>query len=163
MTSALVLPGLELAAGTWQQRTASDRAVRALADRHYTRTRHGLGAATVGPPGRRLVLCTADERAAWITHWPAGPGARDGLDAWRCSLFRNEGPHLSSQLILAAMAATAQLWADRPADGWLTWVDRRAVRSQNPGWCFMCAGWWRDRTWTAGSWAPGLIRLRAAL
>ena len=157
MTTALVIPGLETDA-PWQVRDRADSAARALADRHYSR--RSLGFRTLGPPGRVLVLVTPCERAVWVTHWPLYP--QDGLDAWRCTLFRNEGAGLSSALIRAAMDATAQLWADRPADGWVTFVDPRAVASSHPGWCFLCAGWWKDRTWKPGRWAPYLRRLRAA-
>lgn len=93
----------------------------------------------------------------WLTHWPNDGLGMDGLDAWRCSIFRNEGPALSSELIRAAMVLTARLWSGRPRDGWVTWVDTRKVRSSNPGYCFIMAGWWRDRDWSH----PHLIRLRA--
>jgi hypothetical protein len=98
-----------------------------------------------------LVLVSGDETAAWITHWPRPALAQDGLDAWRCSLFRNEGPARSSALIELAMAATLGWWAEArpgstwwtglPADGWVTWVDPRRIRSPNRGWCFQRAGW----------------------
>jgi hypothetical protein len=105
------------------------------------------------------VLVTPCERAVWLTHWPDADHALDGLDCWRCSIFRNEAPEelLSSALITAAMALTARLWPKRPADGWLTWVDRTKVASPNPGYCFKQAGWTLDHAWTH----PRLIRLRA--
>ncbi len=96
---------------------------------------------------------------------PTGTGpiplALDGLDAWCCSIFRNESAGLSSELIEAAMALTAERWSDRPADHWLrlTWIDTTKVRSSNPGYCFKQAGWWVDREWTH----PRLIRLRAKI
>jgi len=157
--TALTLPGLEV--GTWQLRTSSDPAARALADRHYSRGTKG--APTVGPPGRRLVLVTPDERAAWITHYPREDLTLDHLDAFRCSMFRNEGDQLSSELIRAAMDATLELWKYRPRDGWVTWVDRSKVSSENPGYCFRCAGWARDRDWRPGPWARHLYRFRAPL
>lgn len=150
----LMLP--ELATTGWQVRSKADPAAVVLADRHYSR--RNPGTMQIGPPGRLLVLLTGCERAVWITHWPNTRGARDGLDAWRCTMFRNEGAGLSSELIRSAMAATAQLWSDRPADGWLTWVDRSKIRSTNPGYCFIRAGWTLDRTWSRRN----LIRLRAA-
>jgi hypothetical protein len=105
---------------------------------------------------------TADERALWITHWPDPKLALDGLDSWRCVMFRNEGAGLSSSLIVAAMARTAELWDTAPPrDGWVTWVDRAEVRSTNPGFCFMRAGWWADRDWVAATKARrSLLRLR---
>lgn len=155
---AQLLPGLELGAPVWQRRRKSDPAACALADRHYSRGR--VGAGQVGPPGRLLVFVTPCERAAWITHWPAPELAMDGLDAWRCSMFRNEGAGLSSDLIRAAMDLIAQLWTDRPADGWATWVEVDKVRrKRDPGRCFLRAGWHVDRKWRH----PKLIRLRAPI
>ncbi len=153
--TALTIPGVEQ--GVWQVRSHRDPAALALADRHYSRRRPGSG--QMGPPGRKLVLVTPCEQAVWLSHWPYPHLALDGLDAWRCSIFRNEGAGLSSELIEAAMALTAKRWAGRPADGWLTWIDRTKVRSSNPGYCFKQAGWWLDRDWTH----PRLIRLRARI
>lgn len=127
----------------------------ALFDRHYSRQQPGRG--EVGPPGRKLVFVTVDERAMWCTHWPRADMTMDGLDAWRCSVFRNESDELGSVLILEAMALTLKLWGDPPPDQWVTWVDRRKVKSENPGYCFKRAGWWRDREWSHRH----LVRLRA--
>lgn len=151
---ALTIPGVE--AGIWQVRTRLDPAANALADRHYSRRRPFSG--QVGPPGRRLVLVTPCERATWLTHWPYASLALDGLDAWRCTIFRNEGAGLSSDLIREAMTLTERLWHAPPEDGWLTWIDTRKVRSANPGYCFKQAGWWLDREWKHRH----LVRLRAA-
>ena len=157
--TALVLPGLEVGAGPWQVRNAFDGAAAGLADRHYSRQKAGMGSGQVGGPGRRLVFVSPCERAVWVTRWNTTRGNADGLDCWRCSIFRNEGAGLSSELIRAAMDLTAQMWADRPTTtpGWVTWVDRRKVASANPGYCFKQAGWWVDRTWTH----KHLVRLRA--
>jgi len=157
---ALTIPGLDLPdpSSPWQVRHHRDPAALALADRHYSRRRPGSG--QVGPPGRKLTLVTPCERAVWVSHWPYPHLALDGLDAWRCSLFRNEAGAdelLSSQFIHAAMALTARLWPGRPVDGWVTWVDATKVVSPNPGYCFKHAGWTLDRGWHH----PRLLRLRA--
>lgn len=149
----LVIPTLWPGTG-WERTTRSDEAVRALRTRHYSTL--GSTGRTVGPPGRVLVLRTPDGLAAWITHYPLPGLAFDGLDAWRCSLFRNEGDRISSELIAEARAMTAQLWGDPPPDGWVTWVDPRAVASPNPGYCFKVDGWELDRHWSH----PRLVRLR---
>ncbi len=155
--TALTLPGMEVAGPIWQVRHHRDPAALALADRHDSRCRPGSG--QLGPPGRKLVLVSCCERAVWVSHWPYPQLALDGLDAWRRRLFRNEGAGLSSQLIAAAaMALTARLWDERPADGWVTWVDvTRTRRKRDPGRCFRRAGWTLDRAWTH----PRLLRLRA--
>ncbi|HZD68068.1 MAG TPA: hypothetical protein VFA45_03835 [Actinomycetes bacterium] len=156
---AMPLPGLDQDAPVWQVRSHRDPAALALADRHYSRRRPGSG--QLGPPGRKLVFVTPCEQAVWLTHWPYAELALDGLDAWRCTIFRNEGVNgvRSSELIRAAMQLTARLWADRPADGWITWIEPARVASPHPGYCFKQAGWDLDRTWRH----PRLIRLRAAV
>lgn len=143
MTEALTLPGVEV--GVWQLRSKRDRAALALYDRHYSRQKPGRG--EVGPPGRKIVLVSPCERAVWCAHWPHADKTLDGLDAWRCSVFRNEGAGLASDLIVAAMEATAKRWGSLPPDGWVTWVDTRKVASANPGYCFKRAGWTLDRAW----------------
>jgi len=151
--TALTLPGIEV--GPWTIRNCFDRAALGLARHHYSRQHPD--ARKIGGPGRHLVLVTPDELAVWDSYYSEYPD--DGLYAWRCSMFRNTGPKLSSDLIRSAMALTAVKWGDRrPPDGWLTYVDPRKVQSSNPGYCFLRAGWWRDRTYEH----PHLIRLRAA-
>lgn len=158
--TVLTLPGVE--AGVWQVRDKGDMAAVVLADRHYSRERRGTN--QIGGPGHTLVLVTPCERAVWVSKrhaasMKASPRLSDGLDAYRCTLFRNERAGLSSELIRAAMELTEQLWEPWPAaDGWVTWVDRRVV-SNNPGYCFKKAGWWLDREWSHRR----LVRLRADL
>jgi hypothetical protein len=153
--AALTIPGVDVP--VWTRRRIGDLAARTLAARHYTGT--GRLPRTVGAPGRRLVFVTPCERAAWVSHYPAAAYALDGLDAWRCSLFRNEGAGLSSALIRAAMAATLEAWGQPPPDGWLTYVDPTRIRSSNPGACFKAAGWRLDRGYVP--WDGRLLRLRA--
>jgi len=148
------IPGIEV--GTWTVRNRFDVAAAALADRHYCR-RHASN--QVGGVGRVLVLVTPCERALWVTKWPKAGEPWDGLDAWRCSYFRNEGAGLSSELIVAAMALTEQMWGDPPADEWVTWVNRTQIASVNPGYCFKKAGWWQDQTYVNRN----LVRLRASV
>lgn len=161
-TSASPLFVDERTAGTrWRVVTASDARARALADRHYNRKT--IGARTVGPPGARLILVAETGPALWITHYPRPDLAMDGIDALRCSSFRNEGAGLSSELIVEAMVVTARAWPELdPPGGWLTFVDRsKVLAGGEPGYCFVRAGWWRDRSYEPGPWARHLVRLRA--
>ena len=151
---ALTIPGVE--AGIWQIRNRFDRAAAELADRHYSREKKSP---QVGGPGFVLILVTPCERAAWISkrHATTTTSARvlsDGFpDAYRCSLFRNEGAGLASDLIVEAMRMTEDLWGAAPI--WVTYIDRDAVSSANPGYCFKCAGWVTDRSFDH----PRLVRL----
>lgn len=143
--------------GAWEVVRRSDPVVAALADRHYPRRARGCG--RVGGPHRLIVLRSVDLAAGWITAYTVHPD--DGLDAWRCTMFRNEGGGLSSALIREAMAITADLWGAAPPDGWLTYVDTAKVASPNPGYCFKRAGWRLDHTYRPDRRRRTLIRLRA--
>jgi hypothetical protein len=132
----------------------------ALADRHYSRVRPGTP--QFMPSGRALVFVTEDARAVWGSSYQV---SYDGIayawysgqfDAWVCSIFRNEGPHLSSELVREAVAATRHAWGDPPRDGFLTFVDAGKVRpKRDPGRCFIRAGFER-----AGTTKGGLVILR---
>lgn len=71
-----------------------------------------------------------------------------------------KGGGLSSDLILEAETLTRAAWGEPPADGWVTFVDRRRVRSSNPGYCFQVAGWRIDPTYRPGYRQRHLVRLR---
>lgn len=66
---------------------------------------------------------------------------------WRNMMFRNLGAGLSSNLIRAATEKTYKEWIRRygqlPLETLRTEVDIRQVRSTNPGFCYMKAGWSR--------------------
>lgn len=128
----------------WRVSGRSDPIVNGLADRHYPR--RSIGCGTVGGPGKVVVLRSIDHLAGWITLYTVHPD--DGLDAWRNTMFRNEGEALSSALILDAMGITAELWGACPPDGWVTYIDTAKVRrKRDPGRCYLRAGWYRDLTY----------------
>lgn len=111
-----------------------------LADRHYNRRKPG--SPQFVPPGRALVLLTENADAVWITSWPFAQYVRHAWGgAWVNSLFRNESPHLSSELIREAIAATRAHWPDVPDLGLVTFVDPRKTRhKRDPGRCYRKAG-----------------------
>lgn len=120
-----------------------DRRGASMADRHYSRGK--IGSPQFVAPGRNLVLLTPDASALWVTvihdaettkhAWPG---------AWECSMFRNEGPDLSSELILEAVAATRWKYGEPPAVGMITFVDAARTRhKRDPGRCFVRAGFRR--------------------
>jgi hypothetical protein len=120
---------------------ADPRAAR-IADRHYSR--QTIGAVQFAPPGRCMVLITEDASALWVTSWPYPEYVRrDFADAWFCSLFRNESPYLSSELILEAVAVTQWRYGRPPKSGMITIVNPAKVQSVNPGYCFKRAGFKR--------------------
>lgn len=112
-----------------------------LADGHYSR--RTIGSPQFMPPGQTLVLLTADCLAVfgwWRPHPDAGIVAMNKLDGWTCTIFRNTGPDLSSELILAAELELVARYDVGPS-GLLTYVWDKKVASANPGYCFKMAGW----------------------
>lgn len=143
----------------WQRTWRADPRAAAMADRHYSRK--SVGAVQFAPPGRCLPLITPAGTAVWVTSWPLLRYTLHGLgDAWICTLFRNEGAGLSSELILEALAATRAAWGDPPPGGTLTFVDASKVRhKRDPGRCFLRAGFVRLPTLTKDR---GLVVLHLA-
>ena len=89
----------------WILSHRADPLILPLADRHYSRQKPGTPQFV--PPGRCLVLRAEEADAAWVTSWPFAEYVRHAwAGAWMCSFFRNESPHLSSELVREAVAAT---------------------------------------------------------
>jgi hypothetical protein len=128
---------------------------------HYSR--RTPGSRTFTGVGQEIVLVTEDGTAVWAcvrqrTPAARGTGASRGREGktdnttryiWRNMLFRNLGPHRSSELIRAALERTYQEWIRRygelPTERLRTEIDVKAVRSSNPGYCYKIAGWEVDR------------------
>ncbi len=126
---------------------------------HYSR--RTPGSRTFTGVGREVVLVTECGRAVWAVVYQLTPAVRGSggsrgregaADArvravWRNMLFRNLGAGLSSELIQAATAATYQHWRARygelPSERLRTEVDVKQVKSRNPGYCYLMAGWER--------------------
>lgn len=102
--------------------------------RHY---RDGRRPAKVMGPGEYMLLMTLDSLAVfgWLRN-----RRDDDQDGISCALFRNVGPHRSSDLIREADQLAWERWEDRRH---FTYVNPRKVRSLNPGYCFLQAGWTR--------------------
>jgi hypothetical protein len=112
-----------------------------LADRHYNRQK--VGTPQFVPPGRCLVLLTADHGALWVTSWPFPEFVRHAWPgAWVNSLFRREqSEHVASELIAFAVAATRAEW-EPPAQGIVSFIDAKKTRhKRDPGRCYRKAGW----------------------
>lgn len=141
----------------WQLSDRCDPAVRPLADRHYNRQK--IGAPNFVPPGRCLVLRTAEADAFWITSWPFAEWVRhEWAGAWVCSAFRNESEHLSSELVREAVQATLAYWPQPPDLGMITFVDAaKTRRKRDPGRCFRKAGFRHVGFTQGGLWALQLL------
>jgi hypothetical protein len=87
--------------------------------------------------GEKLVLRTAGACAFFVWRKFRDASGQTGIN---CAAFRNEGAHRSSELIRQADAIADCLW---PGERHYTYVDPARVRSTNPGFCFLAAGWRR--------------------
>ncbi|MBE2198099.1 MAG: hypothetical protein IAE79_05775 [Anaerolinea sp.] len=130
-----------------------DGRARVLYERHYSsqrnmkRRRARRTKLFVGP-GEKLVLITprADALFVWRRERYIN-GYQMGIN---CAVFRNEGAMLSSQLILYAEEFARRYWTT--ATRLFTYVDPQHVRSTNPGYTFLKAGWQK-----VGSTEKGLL------
>lgn len=113
--------------------------LRAIYERHYSCRvyRDGRKPRKFVGPGFHLVLTTPRRNALFV--WRKFRDAR-GEAGVNCAVFRNESGVMSSDLIREADAIADLAW---PGERHYTYVRAEAVKSRNPGWCFICAGWER--------------------
>ena len=150
----------------WLLSSSSDPRALAVVDGTGIHSAHGPhysrrtpGSKTFTGVGQEIVLVTDCGRAVWAcvrqrTPPAAGTGASRGRSGatdtrpryvWRNMLFRNLGAGLSSDLIRAATDTTYLEWVRRygslPTERLRTEIGVRHVRSTNPGYCYLQAGW----------------------
>lgn len=140
--AAVLFPDL---AGHWYSVREDDPRALAMYLRHYSSSKarglrgpvplRGNAAKFVGP-GASLVLLTPGTDALFV--WRKQQLRADDQTGVECSIFRNEGPLLSSDLIREASGLAWQRW---PGERLFTYVWDAKVRSVNPGYCFKMAGW----------------------
>lgn len=121
----------------WRECMDGDDGVREIYDRHYSRYHYADGRKPklfVGP-GQKLVLITENADAIWVWRKFIDASGQRGVN---CSVFRNEGPVLSSLLILDAENIA---WLKWPGERLYTYVNPRGIKSTNPGACYKHAGW----------------------
>lgn len=118
------------------QTTHFDPEMAALADRHYSR--RTPGARQFCYSGRKLVLRNAEATVLFVWMFPDPALRMDKQVGYNCAIFRNESDRRSSEIILEAERFAVAKWGAGRA---YTFVDGRKIRSTNPGWCFIAAGW----------------------
>jgi hypothetical protein len=131
--------------GHWTVTKDADPDCREIYRRHYSRRvyRDGRDPAKFVGPGQYIVLVTPNLDALFV--WrrfidDADDGTGKRQEGINCSVFLNEGPTLSSQLILEAEGFARDKW---PQEKRLyTYVNPRKTRhKRDPGRCFRKAGW----------------------
>ncbi len=121
--------------GLWETVKDGNAAARVLFSRHYSHREYKDGRKPklfVGP-GEKMVLLARDGKALFV--WRKFIDA-SGQKGTNCAVFRNEGPILSSLLILEAEVIARTRWPD---DRFYTFVNQRKVKGD--GCCFKKAGW----------------------
>mgnify|MGYP000493859090 CR=1 FL=1 len=119
----------------WLITKDGDPDARKLADRHYSRKKRG--AKLFCGPGEKLILITPERDAVFV--WRKCYYRLDNQKGVECTLFRNEGKYLSSELIKEAVKLAKMKWKDEKR--FFTYVNPQKIKSQNPGYCFKKAGW----------------------
>lgn len=135
--SSVCQPFLFATQDHWTQVRDGNATARGLFDRHYSRYHYKDGrkpALFVGP-GEKIVLITPCARAMLVWRKFISMDKQQGVN---CSVFRNEGAGLSSDLLQSAMKIAWKRW---PSERLYTYVDPSKVLSTNPGYCFKRAGW----------------------
>ena len=108
-------------------------------------------------PGEKLVLIGHDDRALFVWRRFISMDRQEGVC---CSVFRNESPALSSELIREADALADERWPQEARH--YTYVAPQRVRSTNPGYCFQQAGWRRCGLTKGGHGRDQLVILERA-
>jgi hypothetical protein len=131
-------PFLPLTSATWIEVKDGNLSGRSLYHRHYSHRvyRDGRDPALFVGPGQKLVLLSPDALAVFVWRRFIDKSGQTGIN---CAIFRNESPRKSSVLIQAADELAWERWPDEPRH--YTYVNPIRVRSTNPGFCFLVAGW----------------------
>lgn len=127
-----------LPAGLWTEVYDGNGTAFQLFRRHYSFSRSKRIPDTetrIAGPGEKILLLTADATALFVWRKFISKDDQHGVN---CAVFRNESAHLASDLIMEAMRLGWERW---PGTRFYTYVNPRKVRSTNPGYCFMRAGW----------------------
>jgi hypothetical protein len=105
--------------------------------RHYScyHYRDGRDRKLFCGPGEKIVLLTLDDTALFVWRKFIDKSGQRGIN---CAVFRNEGKAKSSYLIIEAVKIAWKRW---PGERLYTYVNHQKIRSTNPGYCFLMAGW----------------------
>lgn len=122
----------------WYLTKDGDKSCLALFRRHYSCRNHNAKNGLFVGPGDKIVLRTDSGDAVFV--WRRAEFRADGQEGVECTLFRNESENSSSELIRQADEIADHVW---PGSRHYTFVRAEAVRSSNPGFCFISAGWRR--------------------
>lgn len=134
----------------WYLSKDGDLSLLAMYERHYScyDYKDGRKRTQFVGPGQNIVLRTGDADAMFVWRKFIDDSGQEGVN---CAVFRNEAPqrYLSSELVRQADAVADHVW---PGERHYTYVNPKAVRSRNPGYCFVAAGWRKCGMTKSGLW-----------
>jgi len=121
----------------WVLTLDGDTGAKRIFDRHYSKYhyRDGRNPSLFVGPGSKIVLVLPDYTALFVWRNFISKDSQEGVN---CAAFRNESRYLSSDLILEAEQWAWEKW---PGERLYTYVNPTKIKSDNPGYCFKCAGW----------------------
>ena len=128
-----------MSAPLWWLTKDGDRSCLEMYERHYSAYEYkdGRTRKLFCGPGEKIVLRTKFADALFVWRKFIDPSGQQGVN---CAIFRNESPHLASDLLRQADAIADFCW---PGERHYTYVNPQAIRPGRPGYCFECAGWSR--------------------
>lgn len=108
-----------------------------LYERHYSAHKYKDGRVRklFCGPGYKTVLLTDNSDALFVWRKFIDSSGQTGVN---CAVFRNESKIKSSDLIREAVDIAWKRW---PGERLYTYVNPHKIRSTNPGYCFLKAGW----------------------
>lgn len=123
----------------WYLTKDGDVSCMALFRRHYSQRDYADGRIVklFCGPGEKVVLRTRTADALFVWRRFIDDSGQSGIN---CAVFRNESRHRSSELVRQADEIADHVW---PGCRHYTYVNAKRVRSSNPGYCFIVAGWQR--------------------
>lgn len=129
--------------GEWEEFRDGHPIALEMYERHYSAYQYkdGRERKLLVGPGQKLVLLSRDRDALFVWRKFIDDSGQTGVN---CAVFRSErsgdGDDYTrpSELIKEAMAIA---WLRWPGERLYTYVDPDQVRSANPGFCFLRAGW----------------------
>src|SRR5574341_759335 len=123
----------------WWLTKDGDASCLALYEKHYSTYHYKDGRVRklFCGPGEKVVLRTLEGDACFVWRKFKDDSGQEGIN---CAVFRNESRHQSSQLVAQADRIADCLW---PGERHYTYVNAKAIKSRNPGYCFLRAGWQR--------------------
>ena len=123
--------------GNWYQVRDGNPVALAMYERHYSAYHYADKRARrlFCGPGEKMVLLTLDNTALFVWRKFIDGSGQKGVN---CAVFRNEDGLLSSLLIKEAVMICRRRW---PLERLYTYVNAKKIKSSNPGYCFLKAGW----------------------